>query len=111
MKKRVTFNPYVQCDNASLSNTDGHIELFCVGFKLQDYLNTCPTSDQQDFMRKAETIFERYRSISPSCHINPTEGVKLIENIRIGTISGASEFARTLTPHPFLRDAFLKLYP
>jgi hypothetical protein len=112
MKKYVLFDPYVECrGNSFLSETDGHLELFCVGFRLQDYLNTCDIAEQIVFMRKAESVFEKYRSISPIYHINPAEGIKLIENIRVGTINGASEFARKLTPHPFLRDAFLTLYP
>ena len=111
MKKRVLFDPYHESDcNSFLSDTNGHVELFCVGFKLQDYLNTTSIDEQQFFMRKAESLFEKYRSLSPSYHISPAEGIKLIENIRIGTINSATEFARKLTPHPFLRDAFLKLY-
>jgi hypothetical protein len=112
MKKRVLFDPHHESDcNSLVSETDGHVELFFVGFKLQDYLNNTTVFDQQLFMRKAESLFERYKSISPTYHINPAEGIKLIENIRVGTINSASEFARKLTPHPFLRDAFLKLYP
>jgi len=111
MNKRVIFDPLHERDcNSFLSETDGLVELFCVGFKLQDYLNTCPARDHEIFIRKAESIFEKYRTISPTYHISPAEGVKLIENIRVGTINGASEFAKKLTPHPFLRDAFLKLY-
>jgi hypothetical protein len=112
MKKRVIFDPLHESDcNSLVSDTDGHVELFCVGFKLQDYLNTCPAFEQTSFMRKAQSLFERYKAISPTYHIHPAEGVRLIENIRVGTINGASEFAKRLTPHPFLRDAFLKLYP
>jgi hypothetical protein len=112
MEKYVIFHPYAEChDNSFLSETDGHLELFCVGFKLQTYLNTCDIAEQRVFMRKAESVFEKYRSISPTSHINPVEGIKIIENIRVGTIDGASEFARKLTPHAFLRDEFLKLYP
>ena len=112
MNKRVLFDPYHESDcDSFISNTDGLVELFCVGFKLQDYLNSCAAIEHAVFMRKAECLFERYRAISPTYHIHPREGVTLIENIRIGTINSASEFAKRLTPHPFLRDAFLKLYP
>jgi hypothetical protein len=112
MKKHVIFDPYAELgSNGGLSETDGFVELFCVGFKLQTYLNTCDIAEQRVFMRKAESVFERYRSISPTYNVNPVEGIKLIENIRVGTKSGAFEFAKKLTPHPFLRDEFLKLYP
>jgi hypothetical protein len=112
MKKRVLFDPFHESDcNSLVSTTDGHVELFCVGFKLQEYLNTTSGLDQTLFMRKAESLFEKYRAISPTYHIHPAEGIRLIENLRIGTLNSATEFARRLTPHPFLRDAFLKLYP
>lgn len=112
MKKRVFFDPLHESDcNSFLSDTNGHVELFCIGFKLQDYLNTTSMNDQQLFMRKAESLFERYRSISPTYYITPAEGIKLLENLRLGRLNSATEFAKRLTPHPFLRDAFLKLYP
>jgi hypothetical protein len=112
MKKRVIFDPFHEKDcNSFISDTDGLLELFCVGFKLQDYLNSCPNTEYAVFMHKAASLFEKYRAISPTYYIHPIEGVALLENIRIGTMNSACEFAKKLTPHPFLRDAFLKLYP
>jgi hypothetical protein len=62
MKKHVIFDPYAELgSNGFLSETDGFVELFCVGFKLQTYLNTCDIAEQRVFMRKAESVFERYR--------------------------------------------------
>jgi hypothetical protein len=112
MEKYVIFEPYAESvGNAFLNDTDGELELFFVGFRLQDYLSTCPIHEQRVFMGKVETVFEKYTSISPTSNITPAEGIELIENIRIGTISGASDFAKKLKSHPFLRDEFLKLYP
>lgn len=110
--KRVLYDPLHKNDCESLVYEPvDNIKLFCIGFKLQNYLNSLSSRDNHVFMQEVYTLFERYQSISPQNNIPPKEGIQMIENIKQGTLTCASYFADRISPHGYLREAFLQFEP
>jgi len=106
---RVSYAPFHKNDCESLIYEPmDHVKLFCIGFKLQDYLNSLSPTENDVFMEDVYTLFDRYQSISPQYNIDPKEGLRIIENIKQGALTSASYFAHKISPHGYLREAFLQ---
>jgi hypothetical protein len=101
---RILFDPFHRNDQESEL-----VEVFCATFKMQSFLSELSPTDYLHFQNEARVLFSAYETMYPNSGFTVEEGIELINNLQQCRPGSATEFAKRITPHTYLRFAFLQL--
>ena len=85
---------------------DMYVELFCLGFKLGEYIATLSTNRQNRFYEEAKILFQLYEK--RNMKTNYQDGILLLQNLHFQKPNSANMFAKYISNHSILAEEFIQ---